>query len=77
MVVSNVVNLIDGLDGLVMGIFGIVGVILGIIVYVFGNVIMVNYLNIMYLFGIGEIVIFVVSMIGVCIGFLWYNVFLV
>jgi len=67
--------LTDGLDGLATGISGIVGVTLGILAYVSGNAITANYLNIMHLPGTGEIVIFAASMIGACIGFLWYNAF--
>lgn len=76
-VVFNVVNFIDGLDGLVMGVLGIIGVLFGIFVYVLGNVIVVNYLNILYLLGIGELVIFVACFVGVILGFLWYNFFFV
>ena len=73
--VSNAANLTDGLDGLATGISGIVGVTLGILAYVSGNAITANYLNIMHLPGTGEMVIFAASMIGACIGFLWYNAF--
>ena len=73
--VSNAANLTDGLDGLATGISGIVGVTLGILAYVSGNAITANYLNIMHLPGTGEVVIFAASLIGACIGFLWYNAF--
>lgn len=73
--VSNAANLTDGLDGLATGISGIVGATLGILAYVSGNAITANYLNIMHLPGTGEMVIFAASLIGACIGFLWYNAF--
>lgn len=73
--VSNAANLTDGLDGLATGISGIAGVTLGILAYVSGNAITANYLNIMHLPGTGEMVIFAASLIGACIGFLWYNAF--
>lgn len=73
--VSNAANLTDGLDGLATGISGIAGVTLGILAYVSGNAITANYLDIMHLPGTGEMVIFAASLIGACIGFLWYNAF--
>lgn len=71
--VSNAANLTDGLDGLATGTSAIAGVILGIFAYVSGRVDFSSFLNIMYLPGAGELTIFAASMIGACIGFLWYN----
>ncbi len=71
--VSNAANLTDGLDGLATGVSGVVATTLGIFAYVSGNVIMANYLNVLYLPGAGELVIFSACFIGACIGFLWYN----
>ena len=71
--VSNAANLTDGLDGLATGTSAIAGVILGIFAYVSGRVDFSGFLNIMYLPGSGELTIFAASMIGACIGFLWYN----
>jgi phospho-N-acetylmuramoyl-pentapeptide-transferase len=65
----------DGLDGLATGSSAIIGVILGILAYVSGNVNYAGYLNIMYLPGTGELLIFAGSFIGATIGFLWYNSF--
>jgi phospho-N-acetylmuramoyl-pentapeptide-transferase len=65
----------DGLDGLATGSSAIIGVILGILAYVSGNVNYAGYLNIMYLPGTGELLIFAGSFIGATIGFLWYNAF--
>ena len=71
--VSNGVNLTDGLDGLATGTSSIAGVTLGILAYVSGNIIYADYLNIMYLPNIGELVIFASAFAGATIGFLWYN----
>ena len=73
--VSNGANLTDGLDGLATGSSAIIGVILGILAYVSGNVNYSGYLNIMYLPGTGEMLIFAGAFIGATIGFLWYNAF--
>ena len=73
--VSNGTNLTDGLDGLAAGSSSIVIFTLGIFAWVSGNIIFSDYLNIMYLPGIGEIVVFIASMLGGLIGFLWYNTY--
>ncbi len=70
---SNAVNLTDGLDGLATGTVGIVIFTLGIIAYVSGNIELSNYLNIIYLRGNGELVVFCTAFTGAAIGFLWYN----
>ncbi len=71
--VSNAANLTDGLDGLLSGTSAIAGVILGIFAYVSGRVDFSNFLDIMYLPGTGELTIFAASLVGGCLGFLWYN----
>jgi phospho-N-acetylmuramoyl-pentapeptide-transferase len=71
--VSNGANLTDGLDGLATGTSAIVGVTLAILAYVSGNIIFADYLNIMYIPGSGELVVFIAAFIGSCVGFLWYN----
>jgi phospho-N-acetylmuramoyl-pentapeptide-transferase len=71
--VSNAVNLTDGLDGLAAGTSAIAGLVLGIFAYVSGRVDFSNFLNIMYLPGSGELTIFCASLVGACMGFLWYN----
>ena len=73
--VSNGANMTDGLDGLATGSSAIVGVILGILAYVSGNVNYAGYLNIMYIPGTGEMLVFAGAFIGATIGFLWYNAF--
>lgn len=71
--VSNGANLTDGIDGLATGTSAIVGVTLLVFAYVSGNIIFADYLNIMYIPNLGELVIFIAAFIGACIGFLWYN----
>ncbi len=71
--VSNGANMTDGLDGLATGSAAIIGVTLGILAYVSGNTIIADYLNIMYIPYIGELVIFAAAFIGGTVGFLWYN----
>ena len=73
--VSNGANITDGLDGLATGSSAIMGVILGILAYVSGNVNYAGYLNIMYIPGTGEMLVFAGAFIGSTIGFLWYNSF--
>jgi phospho-N-acetylmuramoyl-pentapeptide-transferase len=71
--VSNGSNITDGLDGLATGTSAIIGVCLGIFAYASGSLFFADYLNIMYIPGLGELSIFIAAMIGACIGFLWYN----
>ncbi|MFY8128877.1 MAG: phospho-N-acetylmuramoyl-pentapeptide-transferase, partial [Chitinophagaceae bacterium] len=73
--VSNGANLTDGLDGLAGGVCAIIGAALGLFVYVSGNYIFADYLNIMYIPNLGELSIFVGAFVGACIGFLWYNAY--
>lgn len=71
--VSNGANLTDGLDGLATGTSALIGVLLGIFAYASGNLVIADYLNIMYIPNLGELSVFIAAMIGACIGFLWYN----
>lgn len=71
--VSNGANITDGLDGLAAGTSGIMGFTLGLFAYVSGNLIFADYLNIMYIPYIGELVIFASAFVGATVGFLWYN----
>lgn len=73
--VSNGANLTDGLDGLATGTSGIAGVALGILAYVSSNIRYAGFLNIMYIPGIEEMVIFASAFIGATIGFLWFNAY--
>jgi phospho-N-acetylmuramoyl-pentapeptide-transferase len=71
--VSNGANLTDGLDGLATGTSAIIGLALAIMCYLGGNVIYSSYLNIMYIPGSSELVVYAAAFIGALIGFLWYN----
>ena len=71
--VSNGANITDGLDGLATGTSAIIGTTLGILAYVSGNVVYADYLNIMYIPHLGELVIFASAFIGATVGFMWYN----
>lgn len=72
---SNGANLTDGLDGLCTGVSAIIGTALAIMAYLGGNIIYSSYLNIMYIPGSEELVVFMAAFIGALIGFLWYNAF--
>jgi phospho-N-acetylmuramoyl-pentapeptide-transferase len=71
--VSNGVNLTDGLDGLATGTTSVAGMALGVLAWVSGNIKFADYLNIMYIPNIGELMIFASALAGATIGFLWYN----
>lgn len=73
--VSNGANLTDGIDGLATGTSAIIGISLAIMCYLGGNVIYSSYLNIMYIPGSEELVVFAAAFIGATIGFLWYNAY--
>ncbi len=70
---SNATNLTDGLDGLATGTSAIAGLILGIFAYVSGRTDFSSFLDIIYLPGAGELTVFCASLVGACMGFLWYN----
>lgn len=72
---SNGANLTDGLDGLATGCSAIIGVALVIMAYLGGNVIYSSYLNIMYIPGSEELVVYMAAFIGALVGFLWYNAY--
>jgi phospho-N-acetylmuramoyl-pentapeptide-transferase len=71
--VSSGAKLTDGLDGLATGTSAIIGATLGILAYVSGNLIYSDYLNIMYIPNLSELVIYMSAFIGATVGFLWYN----
>jgi phospho-N-acetylmuramoyl-pentapeptide-transferase len=73
--VSNGANITDGIDGLATGTSAIIGVTLGILAYVSGNTVFANYLDIMYIPNVGELVVFIAAFVGACVGFLWYNAY--
>jgi phospho-N-acetylmuramoyl-pentapeptide-transferase len=70
---SNAVNLTDGLDGLATGTVSVVVMTLGIIAYLSGNEITAKYLNIIYLKGNGELIVYCSALAGATLGFLWFN----
>ncbi len=72
---SNGANLTDGLDGLATGTSAIIGVALAIMAYLGGNLIYSSYLNIMYVPGSEELVVYMAAFIGALVGFLWYNAY--
>ena len=71
--VSNGANITDGIDGLAAGTSAIIGTTLGLFAFVSGNILLANYLNIMYIPFLGELFVFAGAFVGACIGFLWYN----
>lgn len=73
--VSNSANLTDGLDGLAAGTSSIIGVTLGILAYVSGHVGFASYLNIMFIPGSQELMVFAAAFVGATVGFLWYNAY--
>ncbi len=70
---SNAVNLTDGLDGLATVPVILVAACFAFISYVTGNIVFSDYLHIPYIEGVGEIAVFCGSIIGACLGFLWFN----
>ena len=70
---SNAVNLTDGLDGLATVPVMLVALSFTLICYVVGNTIFSEYLKLQYIPNVGELSIFCGSIVGSCLGFLWYN----
>ena len=73
--VSNADKLIDGLDGLATGVSVPIVAVLGVLAYLSGHIVYADYLNIMYIPGSGEMVVFAAALVGALVGFLWYNSF--
>jgi phospho-N-acetylmuramoyl-pentapeptide-transferase len=73
--VSNGANLTDGIDGLAAGSSAIIVFTLGVFALVSGNIFFSEYLDVMYIPGSGEVLIFVAAFTGALVGFLWYNTF--
>lgn len=73
--VSNAANLTDGIDGLAAGTSAIIGAVLGLFAYVSGNTVLAEYLGVLYVPNVGELVVFSACFLGACIGFLWYNAY--
>jgi phospho-N-acetylmuramoyl-pentapeptide-transferase len=73
--VSNGANLTDGLDGLAAGSSAIIGVALGILAYMSAHAEFASFLNIMFIPGAEELVVFAAAFFGATVGFLWYNAY--
>jgi phospho-N-acetylmuramoyl-pentapeptide-transferase len=71
--VSNGANLTDGLDGLAAGSSAIIGVALGVLAYMSSHAEFASFLNIMFIPGAEELVVFAAAFFGATVGFLWYN----
>ena len=67
---ANSLNLTDGLDGLAIGPSVLIVSALGVFAYASGNSVIAAYLQIPYLWRIGEVIIFCAAIAGACIGFL-------
>lgn len=72
---SNAVNMTDGLDGLAAGLVAIATLTLAIFAYVIGRIDASNYLGLFFMNGAGELTVFCSSIMGACIGFLWFNTY--
>jgi phospho-N-acetylmuramoyl-pentapeptide-transferase len=70
---ANAVNLTDGLDGLAVMPVMIAAAALGVLAYAVGRVDFTQYLDVHYVPGTGELLIFCMALIGGGLGFLWYN----
>ena len=72
---SNAVNLTDGLDGLAIMPAVMVAVALGVFAYAEGNFKFAGYLQIPYINGVGELLVFGGTLAGAGLGFLWFNAY--
>jgi len=72
---SNSVNLTDGLDGLAVGCCIVAAGALTVLTYVTGHAVFARYLEINLIPQVGEVTVFCGSMVGACLGFLWYNAY--
>ncbi|MCI5124098.1 MAG: phospho-N-acetylmuramoyl-pentapeptide-transferase [Candidatus Electrothrix sp. AR5] len=72
---SNAVNLTDGLDGLASGTVMITAAVYFIFAYAAGNVLISDYLQLPYVLGAGEVAVFCGTIVGACLGFLWFNTY--
>lgn len=70
---SNGANLNDGLDGMCAGLSAVAGTALAVMAYLGGSIIYSAYLNIMYVPGSEELVVYMAAFVGALVGFLWYN----
>lgn len=70
---SNAVNLTDGLDGLAIGSIVFAAMTYAVFAYLAGHAKFSAYLRIIPVSGSGELVVFLASMVGAGLGFLWFN----
>jgi phospho-N-acetylmuramoyl-pentapeptide-transferase len=70
---SNAVNLTDGLDGLAIVPTIITAAVFALIAYLVGNHIFADYLQLHWVTGVGELMVFCAALIGAGLGFLWFN----
>ena len=73
--VSNGSNLNDGMDGMASGNSAIIGLTLLLLAYISSNAVTASHLNLMYIPGSEELVVFLAAFVGALIGFLWFNSF--
>ena len=73
--VSNGSNLNDGMDGMASGNSAIIGLTFLILAYISSNAVIASHLNLMYIPGSEELVVFLAAFVGALIGFLWFNSF--
>ncbi|WP_431133946.1 phospho-N-acetylmuramoyl-pentapeptide-transferase [Psychroserpens mesophilus] len=73
--VSNGANLTDGIDGLAAGSSAIIVFALAVFAFISGNIVFSDYLNVMFIPRLGEVVVFIAAFVGALIGFLWYNTY--
>ena len=71
--VSNGSNLNDGMDGMASGNSAIIGLTLLFLAYISSNAVTASHLNLMYIPGSEELVVFMAAFVGALIGFLWFN----
>ena len=72
---SNAVNLTDGLDGLAAFPVVLVAGGLAVFAYASGHARFAEYLQLPYVAGANEAVIFCTAVCGACLGFLWFNAY--
>lgn len=73
--VSNGSNLNDGMDGMSAGNTAIMAITIGILAYISSNAVMASHLDVMYIPGSEELVVFLGAFVGSLLGYLWYNSF--
>ena len=70
---GNAVNITDGLDGLAIVPVMIAAASYGLIVYLVGNAVFADYLQLHFVKGTGELAVLCGAIVGAGLGFLWFN----